>query len=160
MSPLRDEMLLEEGLVLGVQRDAGGSSVARVRLLAGEHCEGCPANAVCRPGGDEARVLEVRDPLRARPGDRVRVRVLGSAVLRASILVYGLPLLLVLAGVGLGAKLWSPGTARGDLLGFALGVGLAAAAAPAVAWWARRTDRGRALDPEIVEITRRAVESS
>lgn len=152
MSSPRGETLLEEGLVLSAHPGERGPGTAQVRLLAGDHCEACPAQGVCRPGDNEARTLEVSDPLGARPGDRVRIRVLGSAVLRASFLLYGLPLLLLLAGVAIGAKLWPTGTARGDLLSFGLGAALAAAAAPLVAWLARRMDRERALDPEIVEI--------
>lgn len=152
MSHPRGETLLEEGLVLSSHPGGPGPGTAHVRLLAGEHCEGCPASAVCKPGGDEARTLEVSDPLGSRPGDRVRIRVMGSAVLRASFLVYGLPLLLLLLGVGIGAKLWPTGTARGDLLSFGLGVLLAAASAPPAARAARRMDRGRALAPEIIEI--------
>lgn len=152
MSTPRGESLLEEGLVLSSRPGEQGWATAQVRLLAGSHCEGCPAAGVCQPGGEGDRVLEVLDALGARPGDRVRIRVMGSAVLRASFLVYGLPLLLLLIGVGIGSKLWSTGTARGDLLSFGLGALLAACAAPLAAWYGRKMDRGRTLNPEIVEI--------
>lgn len=152
MSSPRGESLLEEGLVLSLQPGNPGPATARVRLLAGSHCEGCPAAGVCRPGGEGDRTLEVLDRLGARPGDRVRIRVMGSAVLKASFLIYGLPLLLLLIGVGIGTKLWPAGTARGDLLSFGLGALLAAVAAPLAAWFGRRMDRGNALSPEIVEI--------
>ncbi len=147
MATNRGETLLEEGVVLSVH-----SGNARIHLVAGDHCDGCPASSVCKPSDGERRVLDVDDPVGTTPGDRVRVMVTGGAVLRASFLVYGLPLILLVAGVAIGSKIWPSGTARGDLLSFGLGAGLAALAAPLAAWWARQHGRDQALSPRIVEI--------
>ncbi|MEZ4386314.1 MAG: SoxR reducing system RseC family protein [Candidatus Krumholzibacteriia bacterium] len=149
------EILYEDGLVIGLPASgAAGPARVRVRLVAGDHCEGCPAAGVCRPErGDEARVLDVLDPLGVALGDRVRVAVPGGAVMRASFLVYGLPMLLLLAGVALGFRLWPVGNPLRDLLSFLLGAGLAAAGLPLVAWLSRRAEAsgGRLLEPRIAE---------
>ena len=135
------EILEEEGVVLAV--DPAGDSVAataRVRLLAGEHCEGCPASSLCRPETGDRRIMEVADPVGVSVGDRVRVAVPGDAVMRASFLVYGLPLLLLLLGVWLGTLVWGPEVALRDLWSFLLGAGLAAVAVPLVRRTVQQTE--------------------
>ena len=134
----RGETLLEEGIVLAVLPAVGDRPAqATVRLEAGDHCEGCPASVLCRPSDGERRVMDVLDPIGVAVGDRVRVAVPGGAVLKASFLVYGLPLLLLLAGVGLGALVLPAEQSLRDLWSFLMGVALAAAAVP----WVRRTVR-------------------
>ena len=130
------ETLLEEGIVLSVIPASGDRPAqATVRLMAGDHCEGCPANVLCKPADNDRRLMDVLDPVGVAVGDHVQVAVPGGAVLKASFLVYGLPLVLLLAGVGLGTLLW-PATERlRDLYSFLLGVTLAAAAIP----WVKRT---------------------
>jgi positive regulator of sigma E activity len=129
------ETLLEEGVVLAVTPPVGDRPAqARVRLLAGDHCEGCPAGAFCRPTGDERRLMDVLDPVGVKVGDHVQVAVPGGAILKASFLIYGLPLLLLLVGVGLGTLIWPAGEHLRDLWSFLLGAALAGAAVP----WVRR----------------------
>ncbi len=138
---LHGENLEEEGVVLAVEPAAADAPAsARVRLLAGEHCEGCPASAMCRPETGDRRIMEVADPLGVAVGDRVRVTVPGGAVLRASFLVYGLPLLLLLLGVWLGTRIWAPEVALRDLWSFLLGAGMAGAAVPLVKRTVERTE--------------------
>jgi positive regulator of sigma E activity len=155
MSNPRGETLLEEGIVLTVQ-PAGGEAPgqARVHLVAGDHCDGCPASSLCKPDDGDRRIMEVSDPLGTAPGDRVRVMVPGGAVLRASFLVYGLPLLLLLVGVFLGLRIWGPDHPRGDLYSFFLGAGLAALAVPFAARCAGGfgLKEGSVLQPKITEI--------
>lgn len=144
MEPYRQgETLLEEGVVLAVTPALGDRPAeARVRLLAGDHCEGCPAGAFCRPSGDERRFMDVLDPVGVAVGDHVQVAVPGGAVLKASFLIYGLPLLLLLAGVGLGTLIW-PATDRfRDLWSSLAGIALAGAAVPLVRHLVRRAETG------------------
>ncbi len=130
------ETLLEEGVVLAVLPARGDQPAqATVRLLAGDHCEGCAARVLCRPTEGDRRVMDVLDPLGVTVGDRVQVAVPGGAVLKASFLVYGVPLLLLLAGVGLGTLVVPAGAPLRDLWSFLIGAGLAAAAVP----WVKRT---------------------
>lgn len=132
------ETLLEEGVVLAVIPARGDQPAqATVRLSAGDHCEGCPASALCRPDAGDRRVMDVLDPLGVAVGDRVQVAVPGGAILKASFLIYGLPLLLLLAGVGLGTLVFSATQPLRDLWSFLMGAALAAAAVP----WVRRTVR-------------------
>jgi sigma-E factor negative regulatory protein RseC len=134
MEPVHQgESLIEEGVVLAVTPAGDGRSArALVRLAAGDHCEGCPASVVCRPASDDRRLLEVVDSIGVAVGDQVRVAVPGGAVLKASFLVYGLPLLLLLAGVWLGTRIWPATEPMRDLWAFLVGVALAGAAIPLV----------------------------
>jgi len=152
MTGPRGETLLEEGVVLALMPGTGTEPArVRVRLLAGDHCEGCPASSMCKPDSDERRILEVCDTVGVGVGDRVRVAVPGGAVLRASFLVYGLPLIMLLAGVALGTKIWPAENAMRDLWSFLLGVGLAGAAVFVVSRMVRQAESGggQILEPRI-----------
>jgi sigma-E factor negative regulatory protein RseC len=132
----RGETLVEKGVVVAViPAAAGHPAQATVRLEASDHCEGCPASCLCRPTSDDRRLMDVLDPIGVAIGDQVTVAVPGGAILKASFLVYGLPLLLLLAGVGLGTRIWPASEPLRDLWSFLVGVGLAAAAVP----WVKRT---------------------
>lgn len=132
----RGETLVEQGVVVAViPAAADRPAQATVRLQTSDHCEGCPASCLCRPTSDDRRLMDVLDPIGVAIGDQVEVSVPGGAVLRASFLVYGLPLLLLLVGVGLGTRIWPATEPLRDLWSFLLGVGLAAAAVP----WVKRT---------------------
>jgi positive regulator of sigma E activity len=141
MTP-RGETLLEEGVVLAVMPAEGAAPArARVRLVAGDHCEGCPACAICKPDTGDRRLMDVTDPLGVAVGDHVRVAVPGGAVLKASFLVYGVPLLMLLLGVWLGSLVWPEGGGLTDLWSFLMGAALAGAAMPLVSRTVRRAEK-------------------
>lgn len=145
------EILYEVGDVLRVLPPAaGGDRRVLVRLHLGEHCDRCAAHALCKPSGDGRREIEAADPLGVAPGDQVRIAVPGSQVLGMSLLLYGLPLLLLLLGVGLGAWLLPAGPWR-DGGSFLLAVGLAAAGLPIARLGLRRHGaRGALLGASVV----------
>jgi len=135
------EVLLEEGIVLALLPSTGGRPAqVRVRLVVSDHCEGCSASSLCKPDGGDRRELEVIDPLGVAVGDRVQVAVPGGAVLKASLLVYGLPLVFLLAGAVGGARLFAADEPLRDLWSFLIGIGVAAAALPLVRLLVRRTE--------------------
>jgi positive regulator of sigma E activity len=143
--------MTETGVVLRLLPVAVGRSPrVVVRVEPGEHCEGCGAGALCHAATDERREIEADDPLGCAAGDQVRVEVPDGQVLRMSFLIYGLPLLLLLGGVGLGAVLIPEGPWR-DPGSFLLAVGFAAAALPVVRLVAgRHGETGEALRARIV----------
>jgi len=125
------ETLHEEGIVVAlVPASTGAPARAQIRLQASEHCEGCAAKSLCRPQGEDRRLMDVLDPVGVAVGDRVRVAVPGGQILGLSMLVYGLPLVMLLAGVFLGFKLLPEGNPLRELVSFFLGAGLAAGAFP------------------------------
>jgi sigma-E factor negative regulatory protein RseC len=121
---IRGEQLHEEGVVVGVEE--GVQRYARVMMIAGEACASCSANALCKPEDAERRTLEVTDPIGVEPGDRVLIVVAGGAVLKASFLLYGLPLVMLVIGVTGGLWLLPSDMAAREPLSFAIGLGLIA----------------------------------
>lgn len=88
--------LCRSGRVLSAE--AGRAVVRFVRSDACGHC-----NACFSLGSHEADI-EIDNPLGARPGDMVSIEMKGSGMVRASLIMYGVPLLGLLAGVAVGAQ--------------------------------------------------------
>jgi len=108
--------LEQEGVVLSVAGD-----IARVRTSRHSDCENCGA---C-PGND-ALVLDARNPLAAKPGQLVVVEVQDVNMLKSAFIVYMLPLIALGGGAAAGGyaaqrlvldTLWLP--AAGAVLAFA-----------------------------------------
>ncbi|MEO1765654.1 SoxR reducing system RseC family protein [Thiobacter aerophilum] len=123
-----------------------------VALVEADYGGGC-GSGVCATGGCGAALLaqlftrtprgplEVIDALGTRSGERVVVGVEQGSVLSASLLVYLLPLMLLLAGAVAARHVLGGDTtaALGALLGLAIG------------WWlARRLNRRRSPRPRIL----------
>jgi sigma-E factor negative regulatory protein RseC len=94
---MHSEEFYEEGIVL--QASTGEALVA---IGASDHCPECTAKLLCHPGVQDKHCLKVADPLGIRPGDRVRMVVYGSSLVKATFLIYGMPLVLLLVGVIVG----------------------------------------------------------
>jgi len=106
-------------------------------------CESCKARGGCSGlgGGREARVW-VTDPLGVAEGERVVVAVPGELVVQASLLLYLVPVLALLAGAVLGNRL-APGFGLNPDLGAAvLGVVAMALAFGAARLLGRRAGPG------------------
>jgi sigma-E factor negative regulatory protein RseC len=111
---MKGEIFRQEGIVL---REDGDT--AEVRLVSSDHCETCGAKELCRTGSDDdARSLTVATLPGLLPGDRVQIEVSGGSLLLASGLLYGVPLLLLVAGILAGSLL--AGEIAAALLGLAL----------------------------------------
>jgi len=130
------EAQVEEGTVLEVL--PGPPALARVLLAAGPGCEECGARLICRPDDPGRRSLMALAPSPPpKPGERVRVSVSGARVLSAGLWAYGLPLVGLCAGLGLGWLAFAGWPGR-ELLASA--AGLACGAAPfAFLWWRGRS---------------------
>lgn len=95
------EELIEEGIVKEVN-----GTLAVISLDDSDNCEECSARIVCKPSGKEGRTLTARDPFGVHPGDKVRVSIKGRDILKISFLLYGLPLLLMLAAIYFGMNIF------------------------------------------------------
>ncbi len=80
-------------------------------------CSGCGA-------AKETLFLTVKNSIRAKPGDMVRIESASGPVMAATMVFYLVPLVLFFLGYFLGETLWALGGLMGGL-GFALGIGLA-----------------------------------
>lgn len=73
---------------------------ATVRFVKSGACGNC--NACFRFGGNEADI-EMANPLNAKEGQRVYIEMHARSVLKASIVVYGIPIICLIAGVAAGS---------------------------------------------------------
>ena len=105
------------------------------------HCEaraGCGTAVMAGMRSEREHLLQVRDRLDVRAGDRIVIGVSDTVVLKASALAYLLPLGGLMTAAGLG-QLGSLGDGPSILLGISgLGIGL---------WFTRRITGGEAGGP-------------
>jgi sigma-E factor negative regulatory protein RseC len=94
-----NEKLIEEGIV-----KESKDGIATIVISDSESCKECTAKLYCKPGNSNERSLTVKDPFGVNTGDKVRVSINGSQILRVSFLIYGIPLFLMLAGLFLGMQ--------------------------------------------------------
>ena len=95
------ETLTEEGIV-----KESKNGIATIVISNSDNCEECTAKLYCKPGNSSERSLTVKDTFGVIVGDRVRVSINGGQILRVSFLIYGVPLILLLAGLFLGMQLF------------------------------------------------------
>jgi sigma-E factor negative regulatory protein RseC len=88
----------EKGIVI---ESSGGR--AQVRIERTESCEGCHGCLYKEDG--HFMVADVVDRVGAAPGDRVCIETEGASPVKASLLVFGVPLLMLFAGYAVGAAL-------------------------------------------------------
>lgn len=94
-------MASEEGVVIHV----GTGGIAQVRTMRNSACKACSARNSCKPGETEEMKVEVLNPLGAKPGDRVILTFDTVNLLKATFLLYILPIVGLLAGAIIGNHL-------------------------------------------------------
>jgi sigma-E factor negative regulatory protein RseC len=97
---MTQEDYLEEGVVLRLE-----SGRAVVMLTGSDRCEECSLHDHCKPSSS-GRSLLAADPLGVQPGDKVQVIIQGKNILLATVLLYGIPLVLLLVGIFTGMALF------------------------------------------------------
>lgn len=138
------EELYEEGIV----KEANGG-FAIISIQDSDDCNECTAKVYCKTGNSEGRSLTARDPYGVRSGDRVRVAINGNKILRASFQLYGIPLILLLAGVFLGLQIFNDNT---ELYSSILAFG--SAGVYALIMFLRPSKNKAASFPEIISVSR------
>lgn len=114
---MNGEQLHEKGIVLEVSEGK-----AKVQLITSASCEECSAKVFCKPKDENSNVLEVIDPIGVRQGDEVTINIEGSDLVKVSLKLYGIPLILLVAGIIIGLALFE----NNDLFAFLLGAGITA----------------------------------
>ena len=97
---MHDEILIEEGIVVSVE-----NGFAEISLLKNENCNDCSAKIICKPQNGSKQLLKVEDPYGTRPGDIVKISIRGSDILKSSLMLYGIPLVILVASVLILSKL-------------------------------------------------------
>ncbi len=93
------------GMVESVRTDG-----ISVRILQASACSSCSARRLCRSSESKEKIIDVRGCYPTfQPGDMVAVSGTIRQGLRATLLAYILPLLLMVAALSMGAKLGNDG---------------------------------------------------
>ena len=133
---------MEESLsAVGTVHEIKGDKAAVV-FKRSKACGDCHA---CASFGDGNSVIELENTLGAKVGDRVRIELHSGAVFKASLILYGIPLIALLLGVLLGSRI-------SDLVGALIGIGAAVAALIAIRLFEPRIRRKHGFDPRMLEI--------
>ncbi|GEM_PF-200119 len=95
---------------------------AEVEVVPGKACHHCGASGLCNWGGKKVKLVTARNEIGARTGDSVILETTEPGSSYSALLVFGMPVVLMIAGIIIGTRI------GGDLLAAVLaGVGLAIA---------------------------------
>lgn len=116
---MQREAIIEKGIVI-----SSGNGHAEIALIQTGACEECSAKIFCKPSEkSDSKILEVEDPFGVKTGDEVDIEIKGSDVLKASFMLYGIPLILIIFGIVIGMDFFQ-NTKLPELLSFLFGIGL------------------------------------
>ena len=141
-------MIEEEGIVMDAH-----DGMAKVSILAKSACEKCASSGVCHPEGEDS-FMEANNPLGAKKGQKVKVVLAPQVFLKASIILYGIPMAVFVAAAIIGKNV---GTAYGsasqsDLWAFLFGMTAMLVSFFFIKRYNRKVEKTQEYKPVIVEI--------
>jgi sigma-E factor negative regulatory protein RseC len=141
-------MIEEEGIVI---ETTGG--LAKVSILAKSACEKCASSEVCHPQGEDS-FMEASNPLGAKKGQKVKVVVAPQIYLKASIILYGIPMTVFVTAAIIGKNLAQKfsGEANSDLWAFISGMALMVVSFFFLRRYNKKVEKTQEYKPVIVEI--------
>jgi len=139
-------MIEEEGIVAEIHGD-----MAKVAILKKSACEQCAASGVCHPGEEE--LMEAANPLGARKGQKVKVVIAPQIYLKASIILYGIPMAVFITGAILAKKAaMAYGSADSDLWAFLAGTACLVVSFMFIRGYNKKVEKTQKYKPVIGEI--------
>lgn len=90
------EELLEEGIVTEAK-----NGIAVVSVFQSDSCKDCSAKIFCHTDNN-LRSVTTKDPYGVKAGDKVQIVIRGRSVVFASLLLYGFPLIILIATIFIG----------------------------------------------------------
>ncbi|UCH81662.1 MAG: SoxR reducing system RseC family protein [Nitrospiraceae bacterium] len=141
-------MIEEIGVVVKTEGDT-----ARVAVQKRGACEGCTARGACE-STSEGMEIEALNPVHAREGQTVKVLLQAETYLKGSMIVYGLPLVLFIAGAIVGKNIGEAYFAdtNSDMFAAIFGFASLIASLIAVKIWSGRLESKAEYRPYIGEI--------
>ncbi len=109
----------ETGKVVSVKGDR-----AEVEVAARGECEHCTAHGICNWTGTSLRKVLAVNQAGARAGDVVALEVVEGTGVKSNLLVFGIPVVLMVAGVLIGGLVLRKDLWSGILAGVGLALGL------------------------------------
>jgi sigma-E factor negative regulatory protein RseC len=140
-------MIEEEGIVAEIEGD-----ITKVAIIKKSACEQCAASGVCHPGDQE--YLEASNPLGAKKGQKVKVVLAPQIYLKASIILYGLPMAALVAGAIIAKNIAVRyfGEANSDLWAFIVGMICMVVSFFFIRVYNNKVEKTQTYKPVIVEI--------
>jgi len=140
-------MIEEEGIVAEIV-----DGMAKVAIMKKSACEQCAAAGVCHPG--EQDLMEAVNPLGAKKGQKVKVVVAPQVYLKASMILYGIPMTVFIAGAIIAKNLAirAGHEAGSDLWAFLAGTACLLASFFFIRSYSKKVERTQKYKPVIVEI--------
>ncbi|MBI5191487.1 MAG: SoxR reducing system RseC family protein [Nitrospirae bacterium] len=137
----------EEGTVVETT-----GNTARVMMKPGAGCEGCKSGS-CKVAGGE-RILDADNPVGAKAGQDVLLDIGGGAFLKASFIVYMVPVIALFIGAGLGDYISKayPDKMTPDFWQASLGIFFLVLSVIGIRLYDRHIAKGRGLRPVIVKV--------
>ncbi len=140
-------MIEEEGIVAEIE---GGT--AKVAILKKSACEQCAASGVCHPGDQE--FMDAANPLGAVKGQKVKVVIAPQMYLKASIILYGVPMAALIAGAIIAKNIAARyvGEQNSDLWAFIAGMACMFVSFLFIRLYNKKAEKSQKYKPVIVEI--------
>jgi sigma-E factor negative regulatory protein RseC len=139
-------MIEEEGIVSETD-----GNIAKVAILKKSACEQCAASGVCHP--DDQELMEATNPLGAKKGQRVKVVVAPQIYLKASIILYGIPMAVLIAAAIVAKNIAVRfGSANSDLWAFVGGMTCLFISFIFIHSYNKKVEKSQKYTPVIVEI--------
>ena len=138
---------------IGTVKEVNGPKALVSMHKQGGGCESCPGNSLCKSMGGES-LVEAMNEANAQAGDRVRVSFRSYTYLKGTMMVYGIPSLMLIIGAVIGKGYVSrifPGSDP-DLVSAACGFGLFAVSFLFLKLWSKRFESREEYMPVIEEI--------
>jgi len=141
-------MIEETGTVIKAE-----GVTARVRVQKRGACEGCSATGVCESSGDGMEI-EALNPVNAKTGQTVKVSIAAGSYLKGTMLIYGAPLIALVAGA-ISGKVMGEQYLKGfdsDAIAAVLGFAAFTLTFLIIRNWSRKAETRKEHKPVIEEI--------
>jgi len=138
---------------IGIVKNINGMK-AIIAVSRQASCEACPGSSLCETLGSGDAVMEADNRIAARVGDTVKVVFRASSYLKGTMLIYGLPSLMLIAGAVLGKVYLSElfPAAGPDIMSAVGGFGLFAVTFFVLKLWSKTFEHKTEYIPIIQEI--------
>jgi sigma-E factor negative regulatory protein RseC len=142
-------MIEEEGIVVEVEGE-----YAKVSILKKSACEACAASGVCHPQDADQSYMEAANPLGAIKGQKVKVVLAPQLYLKASLILYGIPMVVLVTGAIIAKNLAIrfSGEANSDLWAFIVGMACMVISFFFIRAYNNKVEKTQEYKPVIVEI--------
>lgn len=134
-----------------VKEIIGPKAVVTVQRQGG--CDSCPGGSVCKLMGNEAEI-EALNEAKAKVGDKVRIEFKQYAYLKGTIIIYGIPSIMLIIGAVIGKEYLSKllPNMDPDIVSAMGGFGLFALSFLFMKFWSKQYEGKKEYMPIIEEI--------